>query len=114
MVAMTKYFARAQSVAPREEWEESLDAERTGDFTRALRVQERLNASSGLDYGGCMRVAWLHFKAGGYRRAREYYEIANLFSEGSKKPLLGALDCCIAMGDLDGASEYLDSISYRA
>jgi tetratricopeptide (TPR) repeat protein len=111
-MGMCNLSAELKAIPQRLGWGESVAAELAGDYTRALRTLEKANATAGLSYASCMRTAWLHYQAGGYKRSLEYYEIANLFSGSALEPMLGALDCCVAMGDLAAANEYITAIRF--
>lgn len=91
-------------------WNESLEAERIGDITRALEIHDRILSEVGRSYVAYLRAGWLNAQAGGYRKALEYYEKASRRSPGSVAPLFGAMGCYVAMGDPINASRMVKSI----
>lgn len=82
-------------------------AEELGDYSQALEYHERLMDEAGLSYSTCLRAGWLHFQAGGFRRALDFYKAAAACLPDACEPVLGALDCCVAMGNLNDAEQFL-------
>lgn len=80
-------------------WRESVDAELDGDISLALEIHEQILAVIGSSYEAFLREGWLHYQAGGYTRALEFYEKASDQSPGSVAPLFGRMVCHVAMAD---------------
>ena len=82
-------------------------AEELGDYSLALEYHELLMNTVGLNYSSCSRAAWLNFQAGGFRKALDFYKAAAACVPDACEPVLGALDCCVAMGATEDAAELL-------
>lgn len=91
-------------------WMASLDAERVGDITHALELLERILDEVGRSYAAYLRAGWLHYQAGGYTKALEFYEKASRCSPGADTPLFGAMGCYVAMGDTYNATRVIKVI----
>lgn len=92
------------------EWVESLAAEQAGDITKALEHHDHILDEVGRSYVAYLRAGWLHYRAGGYNKAIEFYEKAARRSPGSVAPLFGAMGCHVAMGDAHNASKLVQTI----
>jgi tetratricopeptide (TPR) repeat protein len=84
-------------------WAASYAAERAGELTRALAIHEQILSVIGVSYAGYLRAGWLHYQAGGYRRALHFYITALLLSPDEAFPMCGIMNCHLALGDSERA-----------
>ena len=94
----------------REYWQESVDVERVGDFTKALELHEQILAEVVCSYEMCLRAGWLHYQAGGFQQSIYFYDEASRCCPEAIAPLFGAMGCYVAMGDLYHATLLVKAI----
>jgi tetratricopeptide (TPR) repeat protein len=91
-------------------WKLSLDAEKVGDFTQALQIHDHILKEAGRSYLAYLRAGWLHYRAGGYLQALEFYGKAARRSPGSVAPLFGAMGCHVALGEAEEAARLVKAV----
>jgi tetratricopeptide (TPR) repeat protein len=94
----------------REYWQESIDLEQIGDFTKALELHEQILAEVGCSYEAYLRAGWLHYQAGGYPQAIQFFDIASENFPEAVAPRFGAMGCYVAMADSYHAARMVKAI----
>ena len=101
-------------------WVNSFDAEKGGDYDKALEYTTRIMKSAGDYYLPNLRMGWLHYLKEDYKTAISYYSKAAQLSPGSVSALQGGMNCAKSLGDagremkLAKAILLLDPMNYQA
>jgi tetratricopeptide (TPR) repeat protein len=101
-------------------WVNSFDAEKGGDYDKALEYTTRIMRDAGDYYLPNLRMGWLHYLKEDYKTAINYYRKAAQLSPGSVSALQGGMNCAKSMGDsgremqLAKAILLLDPMNYQA
>ena len=82
-------------------WVNSFDAERGGDYDKALVHTERIVADAGDFYLPNLRMGWLYYLKKEYGAAIIHYRKAAQLSPGALSALQGVMNCARALGDVE-------------
>lgn len=91
-------------------WAQSIAAEADDDFILALKYHKELLPRVGSFYGANLRGGWLYYQNKNYEVALECYEKAAGQSFGAISPLLGAMNCHVALGEMGHALRAAKSV----
>ena len=101
-------------------WVNSFDAEKGGDYDKALEYTTRIVQSAGDYYLPNLRMGWLHYLKEDYKTAINYYRKAAQLSPGAVSALQGAMNCAKGLGDSARETQMaksillLDPMNYQA
>ncbi len=80
-------------------WVNSFDAEKGGDYDKALEYTSRIIQNAGDYYLPNLRMGWLHYLKEDYKTSLDYYRKAAQLSPGAVSALQGAMNCAKGLGD---------------
>jgi tetratricopeptide (TPR) repeat protein len=101
-------------------WVNSFDAEKGGDYDKALEHTARIVQNAGDYYLPNLRMGWLHYLKEDYKTAIDYYRKAAQLSPGAVSALQGVMNCAKSLGDSKRETQMaksillLDPMNYQA
>lgn len=101
-------------------WVNSFDAEKGGDYDKALEYTSLIVGNAGDYYLPNLRMGWLHYLKGDYQAAIDYYLKAAQLSPGAVSALQGVMNCANKLGDTDKENQVakavllIDPMNYQA
>lgn len=101
-------------------WVNSFNAEKGGDYDKALEYTASIVQNAGDYYLPNLRMGWLHYLKADYKTAIDYYRKAAQLSPGAVSALQGVMNCANSLDDshqemnMAKAILLLDPMNYQA